>query len=183
MPDEGEEARCSRTARSQRYKHVARSRRSRLTGADAYVKRHFRRTYLEGRNSFVCSVRLARLVDAEVVDATKQRTGKARALRDPPHVAHPAIPAVQHLSADVVHHQGTHLNRRIERGVPREWLEHWIQFLCASRRDGASRRPGVKSGGAVCRDSKSHPKRSFLGSSPSNWPNGTGIWLAGFRKS
>jgi hypothetical protein len=33
--------------RSQHYKRVARSRRSRLIGADANVKRHFRKTYFE----------------------------------------------------------------------------------------------------------------------------------------
>ncbi len=104
----------------------------------------------------------ARFVNAEVVDATEQRTGKARALRDPPHVAHPAMLAVHHLSAHVVHHQGTYLNRRIDGSVPRERLKQWIQFLCASRRDGASRGPGVKSGGAVCSDSKSHPNMVFV---------------------
>src|ERR1700704_1114246 len=106
-------------------------------------------------------MRFALLADAQVVDATEQRTGKARALRDPPHVAHPAMPAVQHLSADVVHHQGTHLNRRVERSVPREGLEHWIQFLCASRRDGASSRPAAKGGGAWGADSKAHQKWAF----------------------
>src|SRR5882672_2676379 len=137
----------------------------------------------EGRNSCVRAVRLALLADAQVVDATEQRTGKARALRDPPHVAHPAMPAVQHLSADVVHHQGTHLNRRVERSVPREGLEHWIQFLCASRRDGASCRPGVKSGGAVCSDSKSHPKMVFVALLAQQLADGYGHWLAGSQES
>src|SRR6266403_1994334 len=137
----------------------------------------------EGRNSCVRAVRLALLADAQVVDATEQRTGKARALRDPPHVAHPAMPAVQHLSADVVHHQGTHLNRRVERSVPREGLKHWIQFLCVSRRNGASRCPSVKSGGAVCSDSKSYPKMVFVALLDEQLANGYGHWLAGSQES
>src|SRR6267142_1518798 len=137
----------------------------------------------EGRNSCVRAVRLGLLANAQVVDATEQRTGKARALRDPPHVADPAMPAVQHLLANVVHHQGTHLNRRVERSVPREGLEHWIQFLCASRRDGASRRPSVKSGGAVCSDSKSHPKMVFVALLAQQLADGYGHWLAGSQES
>src|SRR5882672_2565747 len=135
--------------------------------------------FLEGRNSCVRAVRLARLVDAQIVDATEQRTGEACGLRDPPHAAHPAMPAVHHLFADVVHHQGTHLNRRVDRSVAREGLEQWIQFLSSSRRDGASRRPGVKSGGAVCSGPKSHPKTVLVALLAEQLANGDGHWLAG----
>src|SRR5207302_1330274 len=105
---------------------------------------------------------LACLVHAEVVCATEQRTGDAGALWDPPHAAYPVMSAVHHLFSDVVHHRGANLNRRIQRGVPRERLQQWIELLCAIGCDGAARRPGVESGGAVFSDTQSDPHLLFV---------------------
>src|SRR5258706_14821542 len=70
------------------------------------------------RHAFVRGKKLlrslfVRLVHAEVVGATQQRSGEAGTLRDPPHAADPVMSAIHHLFPDVVHDRGANLNCRI----------------------------------------------------------------------
>src|SRR5713101_4273546 len=92
------------------------------------------------------------------------------------------MPAVHHLFANVVHHQGANLNRRVEGGVPREGLEQRIQLMRASCRNRAARGPSVKRGGAVSSDSEPHPKALLVALLVEQLTNGYGHGLAGYQE-
>jgi hypothetical protein len=60
------------------------------------------------------------LVIRQVVRAAEKRADEAGALRGPPHVAHPRMPAVHHLPAHEIHQHRSDLDGGVQRSVAGE---------------------------------------------------------------
>jgi len=62
----------------------------------------------------------SRLVIRQIVRAAENGTDEAGALRDPPHVTHPRVPAVHHFPAREIHQYRPDLNGCVQRSVAGE---------------------------------------------------------------